>query len=166
MNSILQAFYFTTGFRRAVYNMDVGTEPSESNIVLAMQRVFYELQMSNEAVETNSLTRAFGWDKLDAFNQHDVQEFCRVLLDNLETKMKGTNEEKSIPNLFRGNMKSFIKCTDVEYESSRTESFYDVQLNVLGMDSCEFLNFSIILTCFAIFSGTRVRGLHCDRTSG
>lgn len=137
MNSILQSFYFTTGFRRAVYNMEKGNEPSESNIVLAMQRVFYELQMSSEAVETNSLTRAFGWDKLDAFNQHDVQEFCRVLLDNLETKMKGTSEEKSIPNLFRGNMKSYIKCLDVDYESSRTESFYDVQLNVLGMDSLE-----------------------------
>lgn len=137
MNSILQSFYFTTGFRRAVYNMEVGTEPNESNIVLAMQRVFYELQLSSEAVETNSLTRAFGWDKLDAFNQHDVQEFCRVLLDNLETKMKGTSEEKSIPNLFRGNMKSYIKCTDVDYESSRTESFYDVQLNVLGMESLE-----------------------------
>ncbi|KAF1750080.1 hypothetical protein GCK72_016626 [Caenorhabditis remanei] len=137
MNSILQSFYFTTGFRRAVYKMEVGTEPSESNIVLAMQRVFYELQMSSEAVETNSLTRAFGWDKLDAFNQHDVQEFCRVLLDNLETKMKGSSEEKSIPNLFRGNMKSYIKCLDVDYESSRTESFYDVQLNVLGMDSLE-----------------------------
>lgn len=137
MNSILQSFYFTTGFRRAVYNMEVGNEPTESNIVLAMQRVFYELQMSSEAVETNSLTRAFGWDKLDAFNQHDVQEFCRVLLDNLETKMKGTSEEKSIPNLFRGNMKSYIKCLDVDYESSRTESFYDVQLNVLGMESLE-----------------------------
>lgn len=137
MNSILQSFYFTTGFRRAVYNMEKGNEPSESNIVLAMQRVFYELQMSSEAVETNSLTRAFGWDKLDAFNQHDVQEFCRVLLDNLETKMKGTSEEKSIPNLFRGNMKSYIKCLDVDYESSRTESFYDVQLNVLGMESLE-----------------------------
>uniref|UniRef100_A0A1I7SZZ6 ubiquitinyl hydrolase 1 n=2 Tax=Caenorhabditis tropicalis TaxID=1561998 RepID=A0A1I7SZZ6_9PELO len=117
--------------------MEVGSEPTESNIVLAMQRVFYELQMSSEAVETNSLTRAFGWDKLDAFNQHDVQEFCRVLLDNLETKMKGTSEEKSIPNLFRGNMKSYIKCLDVDYESSRTESFYDVQLNVLGMESLE-----------------------------
>lgn len=137
MNSILQSFYFTTGFRRAVYNMEKGNEPTESNIVLAMQRVFYELQMSSEAVETNSLTRAFGWDKLDAFNQHDVQEFCRVLLDNLETKMKGTSEEKSIPNLFRGNMKSYIKCLDVDYESSRTESFYDVQLNVLGMESLE-----------------------------
>ncbi|CAI5451501.1 unnamed protein product [Caenorhabditis angaria] len=137
MNSILQAFYFTTGFRKTVYQMETGTEPSESNICLAMQRVFYDLQTSNDAVETNSLTRAFGWDKLDAFNQHDVQEFCRVLLDNLETKMKGTSQEQSIPSLFRGNMKSFIKCTDVEYESSRTESFYDVQLNVLGMESLE-----------------------------
>ena len=30
-------------------------------------------------------------------------------------------------------MKSYIKCVDIEYESSRTEDFYDIQLNVKGM---------------------------------
>ncbi|KAH7702336.1 ubiquitin carboxyl-terminal hydrolase [Aphelenchoides avenae] len=30
-------------------------------------------------------------------------------------------------------MKSYIKCTDVAFESSREESFYDVQLNVKGI---------------------------------
>lgn len=29
-------------------------------------------------------------------------------------------------------MKSYIKCVNVEYESSRVETFYDIQLNVKG----------------------------------
>jgi ubiquitin carboxyl-terminal hydrolase 7 len=37
---------------------------------------------------TTELTKSFGWDSLEAFNQHDVQEFNRVLQENLESKMK------------------------------------------------------------------------------
>lgn len=37
---------------------------------------------------TTELTKSFGWKSLDSFLQHDVQEFSRVLLDKLETKMK------------------------------------------------------------------------------
>ena len=39
---------------------------------------------------TKKLTKSFGWDSLDSFLQHDVQELCRVLLENLENKMKAT----------------------------------------------------------------------------
>lgn len=39
-------------------------------------------------LDTRELTQSFGWDSADAFMQHDVQEFNRVLQDNLETKMK------------------------------------------------------------------------------
>jgi ubiquitin carboxyl-terminal hydrolase 7 len=39
-------------------------------------------------LDTRELTKSFGWDTLDAFMQHDVQEFNRVLQDNLENKMK------------------------------------------------------------------------------
>ena len=56
--------------------------------------------------------------------QHDVQEFNRVLQDNLETKMKGTEAEGAISKLFVGKMKSYIKCLNVDYESSRTEDYY------------------------------------------
>jgi len=31
---------------------------------------------------------------------------------------------------FSGKMKSFVKCTEVKFESSRIETFYDLQLNV------------------------------------
>lgn len=39
-------------------------------------------------------------------------------------KMKGTKADGAIKELFSGKMKSYIKCINVEYESSRSEEFY------------------------------------------
>lgn len=36
---------------------------------------------------------------------------------------QGTKAEGAIAKLFLGKMKSFIKCMDVDYESSRIEEF-------------------------------------------
>lgn len=90
------------------------------------------------------MTKSFGWKSLDSFLQHDVQEFNRVLQDKLESKMKvrgpvlhhfsqvvelnnfvsqGTRAEGAIAKLFVGKMKSYIKCVNVNYESSRIEEF-------------------------------------------
>ena len=100
------------------------------SIPLALQKVFYELQFGDKAVGTKKLTKSFGWETLDSFMQHDVQELNRVLLDNFENKMKGTIVESYIPELFEGKMESYIRCKHVDYESARLESFYDIQLNV------------------------------------
>lgn len=88
MNSLLQSLYFTTAFRKAVFQIPTENDQPTKSIALALQRVFYNLQHANDAVDTRELTKSFGWDTLDAFMQHDVQEFNRVLQDNLETKMK------------------------------------------------------------------------------
>lgn len=53
-------------------------------------------------------------------------------MDKLESKMKGTCVEGTVPRLFAGKMVSFIKCKHVDYTSSRTETFYDIQLSVKG----------------------------------
>jgi hypothetical protein len=45
------------------------------------------------------IVQSFGWETLDSFMQHDVQEFLRVLLDKLEMKMKQTCVEGTIPKL-------------------------------------------------------------------
>jgi hypothetical protein len=42
---------------------------------------------------TTELTKSFGWKSLDSFLQHDVQEFNRVLVDKLESKMKVLNTQ-------------------------------------------------------------------------
>uniref|UniRef100_A0AAF5DKN6 Ubiquitin carboxyl-terminal hydrolase 7 n=1 Tax=Strongyloides stercoralis TaxID=6248 RepID=A0AAF5DKN6_STRER len=131
MNSLLQAYFFVDEFRRSIYKIPLA-EPShsETSVTLAMQRVFYELQKNDQAVSTEKLTKSFGWDPSDTLHQQDVQEFARVLLDNLELKMKNTSVADAIPNLFKGTLKSYVRCTNVDYESCRYETVYDVQLNI------------------------------------
>ncbi|KAI8068652.1 hypothetical protein BC940DRAFT_298725 [Gongronella butleri] len=144
MNSLLQSLFCINQFRKAVYQVPVsngsdhgggasnhGGDASTKNVGLALQKLFYQLEHANEPVSTTELTKSFGWETVDGFMQHDVQEFSRVLLENLEAKMKNTPADGAIESLFVGKMKSYIKCIDVNYESSRVEDFYDIQLNVV-----------------------------------
>ena len=100
---------------------------------MALQRVFYRLQTADTPVGTTELTRSFGWDSLDSFMQHDVQEFSRVLLDELETKMKGTQVQGMIEKLFCGKLKNVIRCTKVPFESVREETFYGKPAHYLNV---------------------------------
>ncbi|XP_023245457.1 ubiquitin carboxyl-terminal hydrolase 7 [Copidosoma floridanum] len=132
MNSLLQTLYFTNQLRKAVYKMPTESDDSSKSVALALQRVFHELQFCDKPVGTKKLTKSFGWETLDSFMQHDVQEFLRVLLDKLESKMKGTCVEGTVPKLFEGKMVSFINCKKINYTSRRVETFYDIQLNIKG----------------------------------
>lgn len=141
LNSLLQSYYTTRVFRDLVCQIptDNLAESSSNNkaVPLALQRIFYHLQLSNEPVGTLELTKSFGWDSSDAFTQHDVQELNRVLMDKLELAMKGTKIEKKLNDVFVGKMKSYIKCVNVPYESSREEDFWDIQLNVKGFKNLQ-----------------------------
>lgn len=137
MNSLLQTLYFTNELRKAVYKMPTEADDSTKSVALALQRVFHDLQFTDKPVGTKKLTKSFGWETLDSLMQHDVQEFLRVLLDKLESKMKGTVIEGTVPKLFEGKMLSFIKCKNIEYESTRSETFYDIQLNIKGKKNIE-----------------------------
>nr|AAF01440.1 ubiquitin carboxyl-terminal hydrolase [Schizosaccharomyces pombe] len=137
MNSLLQSLFFTNIFRKTVYKIPTDNDDSRDSVAYALQRVFYNLEKQREPVSTTELTRSFGWNSFDSFMQHDIQEFNRVLQDNLEKKMKGTEVENALNDIFVGKMKSYVKCIDVNYESSRVEDFWDIQLNVKGMDTLE-----------------------------
>lgn len=134
LNSLLQSLYFTNAFRHAVMGIPTDDEPDK--VPAALQRVFCQLNTS-DGVDTKKLTKSFGWDSGDAFTQHDVQELNRVLMDNLEGKMKGTAVDGLLSKIFVGQMKSYIKCVNVDFESSRIEDYWDVQLNVKGMKNLE-----------------------------
>lgn len=137
LNSLLQSYHFTKLFRKLVYKIPTESENPTDSVALALQRAFYLLQTSNEPLDTLELTKSFGWDTGDAFTQHDVQELNRILMDRLEHRMKGTAVEGKINELFVGKMKSYIKCINVEYESSRVEDFWDIQLNVKDMKNLQ-----------------------------
>ncbi|XVE52392.1 hypothetical protein DITRI_Ditri02bG0118600 [Diplodiscus trichospermus] len=133
MNSLLQTLYHIPYFRKAVYHMPTTENDMPSgSIPLALQSLFYKLQNSDVNVATKELTKSFGWDTSDSFMQHDVQEFNRVLCENLEDKMKGTVVEGTIEQLFEGHQMSCVECINVDYKSTRKESFYDLRLAVKG----------------------------------
>lgn len=81
MNSLLQTLFFTNVLRKAVYKIPTTGIDSSRSVAFALQRVFYDLQFSEKPVATRKLTRSFGWETLDSFMQHDVQEFLRVKYD-------------------------------------------------------------------------------------
>ncbi|XP_072986593.1 ubiquitin C-terminal hydrolase 13-like [Typha latifolia] len=133
MNSLLQTLYHIPYFRKAVYSMPTTENDLPSgSIPLALQSLFYKLQYSDNSVATKELTKSFGWDTYDSFMQHDVQELNRVLCEKLEDKMKGTVVEGAIQKLFEGHHMNYIECINVDYKSTRKESFYDLQLDVKG----------------------------------
>ncbi|KAF2467924.1 cysteine proteinase [Lindgomyces ingoldianus] len=132
LNSLLQSLFFTNAFRQAVYQIPTEQETDRQYSAYALQRLFYLLQTSNNAVATNDLTQSFGWDSKQIFEQQDVQELSRVLMDKLDEKMKGTEAEGALEKMFVGKMKTYISCINVDYESSRMEDFWDIQLNVSG----------------------------------
>ncbi|KAJ1389085.1 Ubiquitin specific protease, conserved site, partial [Sesbania bispinosa] len=133
MNSLLQTLYHIPYFRKAVYHMPTTENDIPSgSIPLALQSLFYKLQYSDTSVATKELTKSFGWDTYESFMQHDVQELNRVLCEKLEDKMKGTVVEGTIQKLFEGHHMNYIECINVDYKSTRKESFYDLQLDVKG----------------------------------
>lgn len=65
-------------------------------------------------------------------------------MDKLESKMKGTCVEGTVPKLFEGKMMSYIRCKNVDYTSTRSETFYDIQLNIKGKKNSKSIN-SLVL---------------------
>ena len=151
LNSLLQSLYFTNAFRKAsdiaqvlthrgtitdswqaVYQIPTEHEAEKINSAWALQRLFYQLQSSESAVSTQELTQSFGWETKHIFEQQDVQELSRILMERMEERMKGTDAENALAKMFVGKMKTYISCINVDYESSRIEDFWDIQLNVSG----------------------------------
>ena len=52
-----------------------------------------------------------------AWQQHDVQELCRVMFDALEKRFRkdGHKQPELINELYQGDMKDYVKCSEVSY---------------------------------------------------
>ncbi|XP_075784006.1 ubiquitin carboxyl-terminal hydrolase 47 isoform X2 [Pelodiscus sinensis] len=131
LNSLLQTLFMTPEFRNALYKWEF--EESEEDAVMSipyqLQRLFVLLQTSKKrAIETTDVTRSFGWDSSEAWQQHDVQELCRVMFDALEQKWKQTEQADLINQLYQGKLKDYVRCLECGYESWRIDTYLDIPL--------------------------------------
>jgi len=129
---LIQSSSRFTNHMQAIYQIPTEQQAERTNSAYALQRLFYLLQTNSTAVSTQELTASFGWETKHIFEQPDVQELSRILMERMEERMKGTEAENALAKMFVGKMKTYISCINVEYESSRVEDFWDIQLNVSG----------------------------------
>lgn len=59
---------------------------------------------SRSAVETTNLTRSFGWDSSEVWQQHDIQELYRIMLDALEQQFKNTAQAELVSGFYEGEI--------------------------------------------------------------
>lgn len=136
LNSFIQTLFHLPTFRRLIYDIPItGNEDSAKSIPLNLQRLFYQMQFSGSSCSTVNLTKSFGWNSFNSFEQNDIEEFSRDLIDSLEEKMKGTKFENSIANLFRGRFRNRIRCKKIGYQTCKEEHFYDLPLVVKGFSN-------------------------------
>ena len=111
LSSVLQSLYMTPEFRLALYRCGLHREPRGQLISVDLAKLFASLQLSQRsAIDTVSLTRAFGWDAADAFEQHDVQELLRVLFDVVEAELQPTPEASALRRIYRGEWCDYVQC--------------------------------------------------------
>uniref|UniRef100_A0A336ME11 Ubiquitin carboxyl-terminal hydrolase 47 n=1 Tax=Culicoides sonorensis TaxID=179676 RepID=A0A336ME11_CULSO len=131
LNSLLQALFMTPEFRNALYNWEFDGNGESKSIPYQLQKLFLNLQTSTKsAVETTDLTKSFGWDSTEAWQQHDIQELCRVMFDALEQKFKNTKQADLINQLYEGKMTDYVKCLECSTEKSREDTLLDIPLPV------------------------------------
>ncbi|TDH68544.1 hypothetical protein CCR75_000300 [Bremia lactucae] len=157
MNSLLQSMFMTPEFRQGLYKwtsdrantlmaqddeqgVNDDEEADEDNIPLQLQNLFAKLQLTmQDSISTKGLTKSFGWTGSDVFQQHDVQELCRVLFDALENTFKNTVNENLVNDLFQGCLKDYVQCYECRYESSRIDTFLDLSLVIRPFGSTEMM---------------------------
>eukprot|EP01113_Clastostelium_recurvatum_P018778 TRINITY_DN2213_c0_g1_i4.p1 TRINITY_DN2213_c0_g1~~TRINITY_DN2213_c0_g1_i4.p1 ORF type:complete len:1297 (+),score=419.02 TRINITY_DN2213_c0_g1_i4:80-3970(+) len=141
MNSLLQTLYMTPEFRSALFEWRYQPEKDGEDtmcIPYQLQILFANLQLSERPwLETKDLTRSFGWSTRDAFQQHDVQELNRVLMDALESTFTGTPYASKIQDLYKGTMSDFLHCTQCKHTRERDEIFMDISLVIRNVRSVE-----------------------------
>jgi len=142
MNSLLQTLFMTPEFRTTMYAYEYDEEkdgPRDECMPYHLQRLFATLQLSSDAfVSTQALTKSFGWTEDDAFQQQDVQELLRVLLDALEDAFSDTRQHSIVKDLYEGTMIDYCKCDNCGNETQRTDTFLDLSLSLkpFGSTAC------------------------------
>ncbi|KAH7656175.1 ubiquitin carboxyl-terminal hydrolase 48 protein [Dioscorea alata] len=139
-NSILQCLYMNTLFRAGIFSVE--PEILKRHPVLdQLARLFAQLHSSKMAfIDSAPFIKTL---ELDNGVQQDSHEFLTLFLSLLEHSLnqsKGSTAKTIVQDLFRGSVSNLTRCSvcgkDSE-ASSKTEDFYELELNIKGLNSLD-----------------------------
>jgi len=140
MNSLLQQLYHIPDFRRGLLAVDVKESTNlETSVLFQLQALFAFLQTSEKKYSDTlafckSLTDYTG-EPLRLTEQKDVNEFCGMLFDKLETL--DPRVDKLLKSLFGGTLVYQIISRECSHRSERSEPFTMLTAEVKNKSTLE-----------------------------
>lgn len=169
LNSLLQTLFMTPELRLGLYDWKYNPQVYEAVdkcIPAQLQRLFVNLQTSDmRAIETDALTKSFGWTGMQAFEQQDVEEMSKILFDALETKFKDTPQAGLVECLYTGEVEDYVRCKVCGNKSARTDAFTDLKVTIRPFGETESIG-SLEEGLQKYFQPEVLEGAnqyHCDR---
>ncbi|KUL92541.1 hypothetical protein ZTR_02189 [Talaromyces verruculosus] len=135
LSVVLQVFYHIKVLRRTIYSVPTG-EHHKAGLIWALQRLFYSMQTSKEAVSTKELTDALGWGPEDLAPQ-DVQRWQSTFHEELATRKEMLPIRHILERLLVGQTMSCVSFSPQEKGSWRLENFWELPLNVRDLRSLD-----------------------------
>ncbi|PRP81656.1 hypothetical protein PROFUN_01163 [Planoprotostelium fungivorum] len=138
MNSILQQLYALPDLRSGIFQV---VEKEEEGILYQLQNIFASVQESERAhYEPVGFCNAYrDWEgrPMNIHQQQDVEEFFNLLCQRMETRLKGTSQEKLLSSIFAGKICNEIRSVDENYPylSETSEDFFTLSLEIKGKDT-------------------------------
>ncbi|KAJ6735835.1 UBIQUITIN CARBOXYL-TERMINAL HYDROLASE [Salix viminalis] len=139
-NSVLQCLHMNASFREGVFSV----EPDvliEQPVLYQLVRLFAQLHASKLAcIDPAPFITTL---ELDNAVQQDGHEFLTLLLSLLERCLSHSKVSKAktiVQDLFRGSVSQVTTCSNCGRDSeasSKTEDFYELQMNVKGLKSLD-----------------------------
>jgi len=140
MNSLLQQFYMIPTLRETILSTDISTNGNKEDYVLfQLQKIFSSLKTSDRQYHNpkDFCTNFKGFDNqpVNVLEQMDVDEFFNLLIDRVESNLKGSKMEKVFKYHFGGMLTNELICKGCPHYSEREESFNSISLQVKNKKS-------------------------------
>lgn len=112
INSVIQCLFYCEDFYEYMMGY-LNKYKKDNNIVISLGKVLSMLNDKSQLpIDIEEFKNVIG-DKRNEFkgnNQNDAHEFLYILLDEINEELHKKNKNSIIEELFKGNMKSMIKC--------------------------------------------------------
>ena len=130
MNSLLQILYSITPFRECILNCSC--KDPKNNSLFELKKIFYSLQyLDIQYYSPDSFPKNFEGQPLNIMEQTDIDEFFAKLMDKLESRLKGTNNENIIKYFFQGKQNDNLNFEgNCPHKRTNINNFYSIQIQV------------------------------------
>ena len=132
MNSIVQSLYNLPFLRNEILKIEINENENniskeeilKNNIILSLQRIFYELHYKKKNIKISYLFKSLEWER-DYWNSpQDAAEIYLKIYDIISEKNNFIKEN------CEGRLIAKIECPNVNYSTLKEEKFFFLQLDV------------------------------------